>query len=86
MRNSKLSKYSHHVNNAWEIATVPDDHTRSVTVMYESTVELVFKEDPEKTVIRVPQFTVLELRHCDVDGALKLRESRVYTDRSSVRG
>lgn len=85
VRNSKLSKYIHNVNKSWELVTDSDDGAKSTTVMYESMVELAFKGD-EGNVIRVPQFTILELQYCEVDDMLKVVESRVYTDRSSVRG
>jgi hypothetical protein len=81
MRNAKLSKYAHHVNKAWEIL---DGASKGVTVMYESTVELAFRGARE--TIWVPQFTILELRHCEVGDGLRLVESRVYTDRSGARG
>lgn len=54
MRSTKLSKYVHKGDIAWDI--VKEDGTR--TVMYESTCVVAFKEDPEGVEAKVKEFSV----------------------------
>jgi hypothetical protein len=77
MRSTKLSKYVHEGDIAWDI--VKEDGTR--TVMYESTCIVAFKEDPEGVEARVREFSVNELVLGD-DGSWRAVELRVFMDPS----
>lgn len=79
MRTTKVSKYVHQGDIAWDIAKEDGTHT----VMYESTSIIAFKEDPEGVEARVREFSVLELAKADDDRETwKLVEMRTFMDPS----
>lgn len=83
MRASKLAKFGHNVEMAWDI----DNADGSRTVMYESTSVTVFKEDKEGVEVRIKEFNIIELA-ASSDGkgfkGLQAVQLRAYLDGSPV--
>lgn len=83
MRASKLEKFGHNVDMAWDI----DNADGSRTVMYESTSVTVFKEDKEGVEVRIKEFNIIELA-ASSDGkglnGLHAVQLRAYLDGSPV--
>lgn len=77
MRSTRLRKYKHNGDLAWDILTKDGRWT----VMYEATNVLEFKEDPEGVEVKVRDFGIAELVHGD-DGVWKAIEMRSFSDPS----
>ena len=75
-RAEDLSVFGHELKKAWDVEL--EDGKR--TVMYESISTTVFKHDPEKKELKVPEFCILELVQSSREKDLRAGELRSWFD------
>lgn len=78
IRNSKLSKYVHEGDIAWEIQHELGQNPFATTVIYESTNVVSFKDGERGLDIKKRQLSILELVKDDAEW--KLAQSRVFVN------